>query len=112
MAPGNATLQHGGARMVQGRRALLESNPPRNTQRETHPDDERGRWPQGGRLHRMERFPDASENSYRKLPRSGILVVLRFELGRRQVAERRVQPFLVVDFLQELGDASTRLGQV
>ncbi len=25
---------------------MLESNPPRNSQPETHPDDERGRWPQ------------------------------------------------------------------
>ena len=77
----------------------METNPPRNSQPETHPDDERGRWPQGWRLHRMERFPDASRNSYSKLPRSGILVVLGFELGRRQVAERGMQPFLVVDFL-------------
>ncbi len=43
---------------------MLESNPPRNSQPETHPDDERGRWPQGWRLHRMERFPDTSENPY------------------------------------------------
>src|SRR4051812_37542206 len=48
---------------------LLESNSPRNNQLETHPDDERGRWPQGRRLHRMDRFPDAWENSYRKTPR-------------------------------------------
>ena len=65
---------------------MLESNPPRNNQLETHPDDERGRWPQGWRLHRMERFPYAWENSYRKLPRSGIL----FEPGGRHVAESRV----------------------
>jgi len=49
--------------LVKRRRALRERNPPRNSQPETHPDDERGRWPQGERLHRMERFPDASENS-------------------------------------------------
>ena len=65
---------------------MLESNPPRNSRPETHPDDERGRWPQGWRLHRMERFPDAWGNSYRKLPRSGILLIC-FEPGRRQVAE-------------------------
>jgi hypothetical protein len=79
---------------------MLESNPSRNSQPETHPDDEGRRWPQGWRLHRMERFPYASENSYRKLPRSGIL----FKPGRRHVAECRVQPFLVVDLFQELAD--------
>jgi hypothetical protein len=67
----------------------VETNPPRNSQPETHPDDERGRWPQSRRLHRMERFPDASENSYRKLPRSGILLIC-FESGRRHIAESRV----------------------
>jgi hypothetical protein len=68
---------------------MLESNPPRNSQPGTHPDDERGRWPQGWRLHRMERFPYALENSYRELPRSGILLIC-FEPGRRHVAERGV----------------------
>ena len=68
---------------------MLESNPPRNSQPETHRDDERGRWPQGWRLHRMERFPDTSENSYRKLPRSGFLLNA-FELSGRQVAQRGV----------------------
>jgi hypothetical protein len=43
----------------------VETNPPRNSRPETHPDDERGRWPQGWRLHRMDRFPDASENCVR-----------------------------------------------
>ena len=38
---------------------MLESNPPRNSQPETHPDDERGCWPQGWRRHRVGRFPDA-----------------------------------------------------
>jgi hypothetical protein len=52
---------------------MRERNPPRNSQLETHPDDERGRW-RGWRPHRMERFPDALENSYREEPRSGILV--------------------------------------
>ena len=94
----------------------METNPPRNSQSETHPDDERGRRPCGWRLHRMDRFPDASENSSRKLPRSGILVVLRgevgFELRRQHVAERRVQALLVVDLLQEVMDRGARLGQV
>ena len=42
---------------------MRERNPPRNNQPETHPDDERGRWPQSQRFHRMERFPYALENS-------------------------------------------------
>src|SRR5258708_1580628 len=96
---------------VSRRRALLRSIAPRNNQPETHPDDERGRWPQGWRLHRMERFPNASENSYRKLPGSGILVV-SLELGGRQIAESRMGPLLVVDLLQELADQSARLHQV
>jgi hypothetical protein len=65
---------------------MLESNPPRSNQPETHPDDERGRWPRSRRLHRMERFPDASENSSSNAPRSGILLIC-FEPGRRHVAE-------------------------
>ena len=40
-------------------RTLLESNPPRNSQPETHLDDEWGRWPVWWRPHRTERFPDA-----------------------------------------------------
>ena len=60
---GKTTLQHTGARRVKRTRALVETNPLRNSQPETHPDDERRRWPQGWRLHRMERFPDALKNS-------------------------------------------------
>jgi hypothetical protein len=82
---------------------MLESNPPRNSQPETHPDDERGRWPRSRRLHRMERFPDALENSSSNAPRSGLLVIA-FELGGRQIAERRMQPLLVVDLFEELAD--------
>jgi hypothetical protein len=63
----------------------------------------------------MDRFPDALRNSYRKPPRSGILVShleICFELGRRQIAERGVKPPLVIDFLQELSDRSLRIAQV
>ena len=90
---------------------MLESNPPRNSQPETHPDDERGRWPQGQRLHRMERFSNALENSYRKQPRSGILLV-SFEAGRRHVAQRGMQPFFVVDLFEELADGRASVGQI
>ncbi len=47
------------------------------------------------------------ENSCNKLPRSGLLFSrcqLSLELDRRQIAERRVQAFLVVDLFQERGD--------
>ena len=43
---------------------MVETNPSRNSQLETHPDDERGRLTRGSAPHRMERFPHASENSY------------------------------------------------
>src|SRR6185437_2111215 len=107
--------QHTGARLVKQRRALVETNPPRNSQSETHPDDEWGRRPEGGAPLSEDRFPDAWENSSRKLPRSGILFredLVGLELGRRQVAERRVEAFLVVDLFEELADRSARLGQV
>jgi hypothetical protein len=80
---------------------MLESKPPRNSSLETHPDDERRRWPQSWRLHRMERFPDASENSYSQMPRSGLLA-LRFELCRSHIAQRRVQALQVVHFVDEV----------
>ena len=38
---------------------MRERNPPRNSQPETHPDDERGRGRNRSRLHRIDRFPDA-----------------------------------------------------
>src|ERR1043166_7679635 len=47
--------------------ATLESNPPRNSQSETHPDDERGLGAQGSSPHRTDRFPHASENSWAHL---------------------------------------------
>ena len=42
---------------------MLESNPPRNNQPETHPDDERGRRPHWFAPPSADRFPDALENS-------------------------------------------------
>jgi hypothetical protein len=55
---------------------MVETNPSRNSQLETHPDDERGRSAPGSAPHLMERFPHALKNSYFKPPRSGILDVL------------------------------------
>ena len=50
------------------------------------------------------------------MPRSGLLVVLSeqpaLELGRRQVAARGVQTFLVVDLLEKHADAGAGLGQI
>ncbi len=48
---------------------MLESNPPRNSQPETHPDDERGgRWPRGLALSSDGKISLIhSENSYQKV---------------------------------------------
>jgi hypothetical protein len=50
------------------------------------------------------------------MPRSGLLIGFSqqpaLELGRRQVAERRVQAFLVVDLFEKRADAGVGLGQV
>ena len=89
----------------------METNLPRNSQPGTHPDDKRRRWPRSQRLHRMERFPDALENSSSNAPRSGLLV-MAFELGGRQIAERGMQPLLVIDLFEELADRSTCFSQV
>jgi pimeloyl-ACP methyl ester carboxylesterase len=59
ISTGKVTLSHTRNRLVKRRRAMLESKPPRNSQPETHPDDEWGRRPQGWRSHRMDRFPHA-----------------------------------------------------
>ncbi|PYV05592.1 MAG: hypothetical protein DMG26_05005 [Acidobacteria bacterium] len=60
-------------RLVKRRRAMLESNPPRNSQLETHRDDEAGAVVKCSEAaapaktalpsHRIDRFPHASENS-------------------------------------------------
>jgi hypothetical protein len=50
-AAGKMTAPHTSARLVNRRRALVKTNPPRNNQPETPPDDERGRQPQGGLSH-------------------------------------------------------------
>ena len=50
------------------------------------------------------------------MPRSGVLIGLSqqpaLELSRRQVAECRVQAFLVVDLFEKRADAGVSLGQV
>src|ERR1035437_2371027 len=66
--------------------------------------------------HRMDRFPHASENSYGLLRQNRHQRWWRrlqtFELGGRTIAQRRMQPLLVVDLLQKLADASPGFGQV
>src|SRR3954452_24207419 len=90
---------------------MLENNPPRNSQPETHQDDEAGDGvcavPGPPDSHRIDRFPRCLKNSPRLPPRSGLLFLrgeVRLNLRRRQVAERGVKPFAVVDFLQKLVD--------
>ena len=48
---------------------MQESNPSRNTQLETHPKDERADGPMGWRLHRSDRFPNASK-THQEMSRS------------------------------------------
>ena len=54
-------------------------------------------------------------NSCRKMPRSGFLVLgdpVGLELGRWQAAWRRVQPFPVINLLQEFTNGGASLGQI
>ena len=55
------------------------------------------------------------KNSRNKLPRSGLHILchqLCLELGRRQIAQGRVQAFLVVDLFDEHVDRGPRIGQI
>src|SRR3982751_913063 len=64
----------------------------------------------------MDRFPDALENSSEKLPRSGILILLgreiAFKLSRRQITQRRVKAFAVVDLFEELVNGCASVAQM
>src|SRR4051812_23056695 len=40
------------------------------------------------------------------------MLLIGFERGRRHVAQRGMQPFLVVDFFQKLADGRANVGQV
>jgi hypothetical protein len=96
------SLQNGD-RLVKRRSALRERNRPRNSQLETHPDDERGRRPQGFAPPSADRFPVALKNSCSKPPCSGLLFLcsmqIPLELRRWAVVQRRVQTPFVVDAL-------------
>ena len=76
---------------------MLESNPPRNSQLETHPNDELGRRPCGRRPDHLDRFPHAFQTPPVKSPRSGILVfssrVLR-KLSKRSKRDSFKRPWL------------------
>ena len=87
--------------LAKRRRALLESNPPRDSQPETHPNDEAGEGvqPSPG-FHRMDRFPHASENSAAE---GGVGPEALFKLRRRQVAERGVEMSLIVEDVDHRG---------
>ena len=56
-------LQHTGDRLVKRKRALLESNRPRNSRLETRLNDEAGALALASAPPSVDRFPDAWENS-------------------------------------------------
>ena len=56
-------------RPVKQRRAMLESNPSRNSRLETHPNEDKERRALARRSFVLERFPDASENSSKEMAR-------------------------------------------
>jgi hypothetical protein len=56
---------------------MLESNPSRNSQLETHPNDELGRRRFGRRPYHLDRFPHAFKTQQETSPRSGIHVLSR-----------------------------------
>jgi hypothetical protein len=105
--------------LAKRKRTLLESNPLRNSQLETHRDDEAG----GGivavpgpiQTDRIDRFPDAGKNSPSKLPRSGLLLLCEevgFELRRRHIADRGVKTFLVINLLEKYSDCGARFVEI
>src|SRR5438477_10625526 len=100
-------------RLVKRRRALLESNPPRNNQLETH------RVERCGRSHgcfrtlfpRLDRFPDALKNSSSHLSHFSFHQT-PFELRWRQITQCRVQSLLVVHLFEEVTDAASDVALV
>ena len=56
---------------------MLESNPPRNSQLETHPNDELGRRPCGRRSYHLDRFPYAFKTHQEKNARSASMLFCR-----------------------------------
>ncbi len=97
----------------------METNPPRNSRSGTHRDDGSGRGasrfaPHSGTnpAHRIERFPHASENSSHDSRETGLFEHALLVLDRRQIPQRRVQTFLVVDAIEKLPDAPFRLGEI
>src|SRR5579885_2084857 len=111
-------LLHDEPRLVKRRRALRERNPPRNSQLETHRTDES--WGNPTRIAPAffpanssgDRFPHASENSYRRLQnlrnlrrrscsRAGDRYQCSLEFRRREIAQGRMQPLMVVQMFQK-----------
>ena len=86
-----APLLQSSRRLVKRRRALLESNPPRNSQLETHRVERRGRdhgCARAGqsKAARLDRFPNALENSCLRLSHFQFQETT-FELRRRHIAQ-------------------------
>lgn len=101
------------------RRAPVETDPPRDIRLRVIAADE------GRECARMplpafssisdRKISHALKNSCDLLPRSGLHILARqlcLELDRRQIAQRRVQPLLVIDLLEELGDRGAGIGQI
>jgi len=90
--------------------------PARNNQLETHRHDEQGGdgqtvAPATASLHRIDRFPNASENScfvYLRLQ----LYKLFLERDWRTIAQRRVQALAVVDRFDEVTNASAGFAKI
>jgi hypothetical protein len=84
---------------------MRERNPPRNSQLETHRTD--GAWGIPARAVPGEfptnssgdRFPHASKNSFPSLQNLHPGRKRLFEFGRREIAQSRVQPLLIVNLL-------------
>ena len=84
--------------------------PPRNSQPETHPDDERGRGREGRASIGWIDFPMPPKTHKESCREAASLLFDRqvaLELRGRQIAERRVKALSVVDLLEELVDGLT-----
>src|SRR5438093_12636002 len=100
-------------RLVKRRRALLESNPPRNNQLETHRVEKHGRGHGLVRANRprLDRFPYASKNSCAG-PSHFCFHQLVFELRRRHITQGRVQPTFVVHLFKEATETTSDVARV
>ena len=70
---------------------MLESNPPRNSQLETHPNDELGRRACRRRPYHWIDFPMPFKTQQVKSPRSGIHLVFRWRLQKASKSSKKVR---------------------